>query len=548
MTHELIERRDRAFPIATRLGVAAAVLVLEAALATLLGDAKPWVAHGGAGALLGRVGGVVQLGSAVAVALAITAGPRLRKDWHRLSREIPDAPVSVRTLCLHGGVYAGFVAVTHALFGRAPDEVPNAGLLFGLWLAAGVASAFSLLFAFVPVLRLRPLLRGLSGPLLAGLVVGALAWAAGQATELLWEPLSQVTLHGVRALLGVFSSQVVYEPAELLVGTPKFTVAVSSLCSGYEGVGLISVLLGVYLVHSRASLRFPRVLIILPAAISVIWLANIVRIVLLIGVGNSISPAVAEQGFHSKAGWVFFCATALLAIFVTQRSKYFARDEGAAHVASSQAPMENPTAPLLVPFLAVVAASLVGGLFAAGFDALYPLRVVAGVAALVVFRESYKSLGFRVRLVPVLLGVAVFIPWMFYAPVPDAETQAAWTAGYEALPAWAGVAWLLSRCVGTVVIAPVVEELAFRSFLIRRLIKRDFTAVSGAHFTWLSFLGSSILFGAIHQRMLAGMLAGMVYAFAVYRRGRVEDAIVAHGTTNALLAACALGGETWLWM
>ena len=83
----------------------------------------------------------------------------------------------------------------------------------------------------------------------------------------------------------------------------------------------------------------------------------------------------------------------------------------------------------------------------------------------------------------------------------------------------------------------VFEELAFRGYLLRRLIDSDFTAVSPKHFTAASFLISSVAFGALHGRWLAGILAGMIYAAAQYRRGEISDAIVAHVVTNGLLAA-----------
>jgi len=49
-------------------------------------------------------------------------------------------------------------------------------------------------------------------------------------------------------------------------------------------------------------------------------------------------------------------------------------------------------------------------------------------------------------------------------------------------------------------------------------------------------------------RWLAGTVAGMFYAWALYRRGRAGDAIIAHGTTNALIAADVLILGNWnLW-
>lgn len=95
---------------------------------------------------------------------------------------------------------------------------------------------------------------------------------------------------------------------------------------------------------------------------------------------------------------------------------------------------------------------------------------------------------------------------------------------------------------------PLAEELAFRGFLTRRLIAADFQSVAPGRFTWFSCLASSVLFGAVHGRWLAGTLAGLAFARALYRRGELTDAVVAHATTNALLAAYVLITGAWsLW-
>jgi membrane protease YdiL (CAAX protease family) len=44
------------------------------------------------------------------------------------------------------------------------------------------------------------------------------------------------------------------------------------------------------------------------------------------------------------------------------------------------------------------------------------------------------------------------------------------------------------------------------------------------------------------------MVAGMAYALAFYRRGRLGDAVVAHMTTNGLIALAVLTASAWsLW-
>jgi CAAX prenyl protease-like protein len=116
------------------------------------------------------------------------------------------------------------------------------------------------------------------------------------------------------------------------------------------------------------------------------------------------------------------------------------------------------------------------------------------------------------------------------------------------IPAGLAAVWLLFRVLGSVITVPIAEELAFRGYLLRRLIAADFDEPSTLRFTWLSFVLSSLLFGALHGRWLAGTVAGMFYAWALYRRGRVDDAILAHALTNALIAAEVLILGQWeLW-
>jgi CAAX prenyl protease-like protein len=98
------------------------------------------------------------------------------------------------------------------------------------------------------------------------------------------------------------------------------------------------------------------------------------------------------------------------------------------------------------------------------------------------------------------------------------------------------------------VTVPLAEELAFRGYLTRRLIAPDFECVPLGRFTWASFLVSSALFGALHGRWLAGTLAGMLYALALYRRRNLADPVLAHALTNALLAVHVLATGAWsLW-
>ncbi|HET6335628.1 MAG TPA: CAAX prenyl protease-related protein, partial [Polyangiales bacterium] len=110
--------------------------------------------------------------------------------------------------------------------------------------------------------------------------------------------------------------------------------------------------------------------------------------------------------------------------------------------------------------------------------------------------------------------------------------------------------WIAVRVVGSCLVVPIAEELAFRAYLLRRLISPNFLEVSKTQLTVVSFLASSLAFGLLHGRdWIAATVAGVAYALAQRVRGRTSDAVVAHAVTNALIAIAVLVfGAYWLWV
>jgi CAAX prenyl protease-like protein len=388
--------------------------------------------------------------------------------------------------------YALAIGITIFVFNPGL-ELERPWLWVVLWAASSVCSFFLLVAAVVPKAALRPVAKPAARALAVGLVVGVLAMLAGGATSVLWRPMSRLTLEVVAFLLELTGHEVVGIPEDLVIGTPTYEVFVDQPCSGYEGIGLITVMLGFYLFSFRKSLRFPNALLLLPIGIVLIWIANSIRIAALIAVGTWISPEVAEGGFHSAAGWLLFCTITLGLVAVSRQSGWFA-------LHASQ-------------------------------------RVLTPLIPLWIFRGYYADLRWSWAWTPIFLGLFVFVLWVALEPAPTPETVALIPRTLREMPVAAAAFWLIARVLGSSIVVPIAEELAFRGYLLRRLIDADFTAVSPKQFTWASFLISSVAFGALHGRWVAGILAGMIYAAAQYRRGRISDAIVAHSVTNALLAA-----------
>jgi len=332
----------------------------------------------------------------------------------------------------------------------------------------------------------------------------------------------------------------------MIVGTPSFRVQIAPVCSGFEGIGLMLVLPGGYLAVQRRRLRLARALPLVPLGVLIVWLRNALRITALVTIGAWGRPDIALSGFHSQAGWLAFNAVALGIVALAQ-NRVFWRDEETRSVVSRQS---NAAAPYLAPLLCIVAATMIGAAFSArgGLDRAYPLRVLSAGAAFWFYRHNARGVRMSWSWEAVGIGALVFIIWMALKLTSTSTLGGSLGEDLARLPSGWATAWVVVRVLGAVVTVPLAEELAFRGFLIRRLIAADFENIPAGRFTWVSLLGSSVLFGVLHGRWLAGTLAGLFYALALYRRGKLTDTIVAHATTNALLAACVLGAGMWsLW-
>jgi exosortase E/protease (VPEID-CTERM system) len=492
--------------------------------------------------LLGHSPQVFQLSSVIALATLVFGWPRLRGELERAL----GAPHVDRAWWLallgHLVALAVFALLTTLVLEGGIGSSPSPGAWAVTWALTGALTLALWGAATVPVGLWLPLARCALLPLVAGVVVGSAAWGAGLCAERLWQPLGRWTLWVVQHLLGLVSSDVVYQPGDFVVGTRSFFVQIAPGCSGYEGMGLTAVFLGFYLWFYRADLRFPQAFCLLPVGVALIWLVNAVRIAALVAIGSWGAVDVALGGFHSQAGWLGFISVGLGLVAVTRRLRVFS-------AAPAAAPGSNPAAPYLVPLLALLAATMITGAFSSGFDWLYPVRVLAVGSVLWSFRRAYAGWHWGWSWPAVALGVVVFGLWLTLEPGragPAGSSELA--AGLAGWPRGWAVAWLLFRVFGSVVTVPLAEELAFRGYLNRRLIAADFENVPIGKFTWLSFVVSSAAFGALHSRWLAGMLAGMLYALALTRRGRLSDAVLAHAMTNALLAAYVLTTGAWsLW-
>jgi CAAX prenyl protease-like protein len=189
-----------------------------------------------------------------------------------------------------------------------------------------------------------------------------------------------------------------------------------------------------------------------------------------------------------------------------------------------------------------------------GFDTrwLYGLNVLLVGGLLLAWWRDYGELGrqslpsAREAIAAVAVGAAVFGLWI--------HLDAPWmTLSVEATPAFVGrgadgqLEWPLIavRTLGAALLVPVMEELFWRSFLMRWVQSPVFEGVQPAAVGLRAIVVSTFLFVLAHTLWLAAIVAGLAYALLYIRSGKLWLPVIAHAVTNGALAAWVVMTGNW---
>jgi exosortase E/protease (VPEID-CTERM system) len=440
----------------------------------------------------------------------------------------------------HLTAFAATALLGYRLMG--PGAPPVGAAAFVAWAACAFATVILAAGIAAPAGALASLaLRHLRVPLFA-VAIGLLSWRAVAAAEGLWGTLQGATLLAVAALLQLVSPDVVVIPAESVIGLAGFEVVVAPECSGVDGLGLVLVFQAVWLSLARSRVRLgPALLLLVPAGALAALAANVARIAALILLGAAGREDLAMGAFHSKLGWLLFIGIALASVTVAEHAPFLRR---------KTAQVEEATLPAAAgayvgPLIAALAAALVTSLWAEpGFDRWYGVRIAAAAVALFLARSSLPRPSLSLSWMPWAVAAVVCGAWLVWGGTDGSTLPGA----LDRLGTGERASWIATRLIGSILVIPIVEELAFRGFLLPWLVTPDLDALAPRRWPWAAILVSSLAFGALHEQWILGATAGAAFAAARVWRGRLGDAIVAHAACNAGIACAVLIGGRWdLW-
>ncbi len=537
-----------------RLGILIAVLAGETLLASYFIQLSPLESLTGGPALLHDVQHwLFRFIIAYVISLAMLA--YLRTDAYTAAAAVIGR---ARARWSWLGVHLALLAAFLVLSARVYDGAPPAAVFWTLaiaWHAAALAAALALFATLAPLAAWRDAVRQTGNLPLYAIFPAAAAVAVITVSQRLWAPAAKVTFYIVKFLLHPMLPMLRSDASSMILGTSNFAVQIAERCSGLEGVGLVLAFCGGWLWLFRRDFYFPRALIIVPLGVLVVFLLNAVRIAAIVLIGNAGYPHVAILGFHSQAGWIGFNLTAFGIAVLAQRTPWLSRvahhspeQSGRAAPAAPAAPAaDNPTAAYLVPLLAILAAGMVSHAASAGFEFLYPLRLVAALVALWAYRHRYAGADFRFTWRGPAVGAGMFCLWALVAALYTHPEGA--PAALNSLPEPLRIVWISCRAMAAVVTVPLAEELAYRGYLMRRLVSPHFETVPFSAVRWPALGLSALAFGLMHGSLwLPGIAVGLAYGALAMRTGKLGESVAAHGTTNLLLAVYVLTFGQWqLW-
>jgi uncharacterized protein len=183
----------------------------------------------------------------------------------------------------------------------------------------------------------------------------------------------------------------------------------------------------------------------------------------------------------------------------------------------------------------------------------YPVRfAIVGLQILTVSRPFFSLRPTR-PVASILLGAAVFLIWIgpdvlfgyrHFWLFENSITGKAQTSLAD--PSQLSLIFLVLRVTTSALLVPILEELFWRGWMMRWIIRPEFTGVPFGAYTPMSFWVVALLFASEHGPYWeVGLLAGIIYNWWAVRTKSIADCILAHAVTNAILSAYVLSTNSW---
>lgn len=214
--------------------------------------------------------------------------------------------------------------------------------------------------------------------------------------------------------------------------------------------------------------------------------------------------------------------------------------------------IQEPAFPYVAPFVAFMVIFLLGSEFhelAKYF--VHPVSVLAVGGLLWFSRKRYPKIQLKRPLASFAMGLLGTVLWVLPYSPPDDPSDGFNPFPHFALPV--ALVLVLFRIIGFCLVTPFMEELFWRGFLMRILLKEDNKSLTDwqdpallGKYGHFSFWATSVLFVFAHasEPVVAIIFALLAGGWFLYTKA-LGDVILLHATTNLTLAAYVLATQQW---
>lgn len=228
----------------------------------------------------------------------------------------------------------------------------------------------------------------------------------------------------------------------------------------------------------------------------------------------------------------------------------------------AQRPTPNAEARPWLPYVAPMALFVLltyaeGQIPKAWYVGAYVAKVLFVTGALVACRAAWRDLKWEPRVLPVavVVGLLVFVEWVGLERAlnyPRLGERVGFNPFAEIPNPGLRAVFLAARFYGLALMVPLMEELFWRSFLLRYLTAefeskgaKDWRGIPIGTFAWSAFWAVAALFALIHPEWLVAFLCAVSYGLLLRATRSLLACVVAHAVTNLALGVYVLVARDW---
>ena len=205
----------------------------------------------------------------------------------------------------------------------------------------------------------------------------------------------------------------------------------------------------------------------------------------------------------------------------------------------------------VLPMAAFMAFTLIEGNLPQYAVPLYIGKALLITILLLVFRRPLKDIRFDAKmLIPAIaVGLAVFVEWIVIDPITPHFAFLGKRSSTNPLAAFPDptqrALFLAVRFYGLAIMVPLMEEIFWRSFLLRWITKPEYEELPLGTYNMTAFVAVAAIFGFAHQEWLAAIICAASYALLLRQTKSLFACVVAHGVTNLTLGIYILMTQQW---